>query len=131
MGERAGRADGGALAAGDAGALAHRDVEVEGDAGAVTLARPADHIVVLDLVAGADAAVAEDAGGVIDGDDRRRQVLATPVPDRQLESVTVDPVVTRQFEQQVVACRFLAQGARRVVGEQQLGERAAATLDLG
>jgi hypothetical protein len=63
-----GGADGGALAAGDAGTLAHRLVEVKADAGAVALAGAADDVVALHLVAAADAAVAEDAGGVIDRD---------------------------------------------------------------
>ena len=49
--------------------FAHRVVEVEADARRVALAGAADDLVALDVVAGADAAVAEDAGLVIDGDD--------------------------------------------------------------
>ncbi len=105
--ERAGRTDGRAFATGDAGALAHRHVEVEGDARAVALARPADHVVVLDL-AGADAAVAEDAGGVIDGDDRRRHVLAAAVPRWQSDPGAIEAVLARQLEQQIVARRLFA-----------------------
>ena len=73
--ERPGRARGDALAARDAGRLAHRVVEVEADARRVTLAGAADDLVHLDVVARADAAVAEDAGLVIDGDDGARSVL--------------------------------------------------------
>ena len=68
--QRAGRTYGDALAAGDAGALAHWIVEIEGDARAVTLAAAADHLIVLDVVAGADAAIAQDARLVVDGDHR-------------------------------------------------------------
>ncbi len=71
VGERARRADRGALAAGDTRAVAHRDIHVEGDPRAVALAGPPDHVVVLDLVAGPDTSIAQDAGGVIDRDDRR------------------------------------------------------------
>ena len=53
---------------------AHRLVEVEADARGVALAGAADDLVALDVVARADAAVAEDAGLVIDGDDRRGDV---------------------------------------------------------
>ena len=53
---------------------AHRRVEVEGDPRGVALAHPADDLILLDLVAAADAAVAEDAGVVVDGDDQRRIV---------------------------------------------------------
>ena len=42
----------------------------------VALAAPADDHVLLDVVAAADAAIAEDAGLVIDGDDQRRVVAA-------------------------------------------------------
>src|SRR5205807_1462375 len=58
----AGRAGLDTLAAGDAGALAHRVVEVEDDLGAMAPAGHADDVVDLDLTAGADAEVAVDAG---------------------------------------------------------------------
>src|SRR5207237_820786 len=64
--------------AGDAGALAHRLIEVEGDAGAVALAGTADDLVGLNIVAGTDAAIAENARLVIYSDDRGRQVPGTP-----------------------------------------------------
>ena len=43
-------------------------VDVEGDAGLVSLAAAGEDPVVADVVAAANAAVAEDAGFVIDGD---------------------------------------------------------------
>ena len=76
VGQRAGRAGGHALAAGDAARLAHRQVVVEGNARRVALAGAPDDVVALHVVAGADAAVAQDAGIVVHGDDRRRQVVA-------------------------------------------------------
>ena len=51
-------------------------VQIEGDPGVEALAAPAQHEVVADLVAAANAAVAEDAGFVIDGDRQRRIILA-------------------------------------------------------
>ena len=71
VGQRARRAGDHALAAGHAARVAHRIVEVEGDACRVALAHPAEDLVVPDLIAAADAAVAEDAGVVIDADQER------------------------------------------------------------
>ena len=76
VGQRAGGAGRDALAAGDAGRGAHRVVQVEGDPGGVPLAAAADDVVALDVVAGPDAAVAEDARVVVDRDDRVGQVDA-------------------------------------------------------
>jgi hypothetical protein len=127
--ERAGRARGDALAAGDARRLAHRVVEVERDPGLVALARAADDVVALDVVAGADAAVAEDAGVVVDRDDRVRVVLAAAAGLRQPLSVT-DLVAARQDEQLVVGGRRLLRVDVRLVGHQQLGQDGALLLDL-
>src|SRR6185312_4594237 len=68
VGQRAGGAGRHAFTARDAGRLAHRVVEIERDAGGVALAAAADDIVGLDVVAGAHAAVAQDAGVVVDRD---------------------------------------------------------------
>ena len=70
VGQRAGRAGRDALAAGDAGGLTHRVVQVERDPGGVALAAAADDVVALDVVAGAHAPVAQDAGVVVHRDDR-------------------------------------------------------------
>ena len=94
VGERTGRAGGHALAAGDAGRRAHRVVEVEGDAGRVALAAAADDVVALQVVAGAHAAVAEDAGVVVDGDHRVGHVgaaTAAPRPVRRRRRRTAAP----------------------------------------
>ena len=68
VGQRPGRARRDAFAAGDARGLAHRVVEVERDPGGVALAAAADDVVALDVVAGPHAAVAQDAGVVVDRD---------------------------------------------------------------
>ena len=76
VGERAGGARHHALAAGNARRLAHRQIVIEGDAGLISLAAAGQHPVVPDLVAAANAAVAQDAGLVVDRDHRRRIVLS-------------------------------------------------------
>src|SRR5262249_39615228 len=81
--EGARRAHRHALAAGDAGALSHGRVEIERDLRAVALAGAADHVVVLDLVAAADAPIAEDAGLVVDRDHLGARVLGPPVAARE------------------------------------------------
>src|SRR6185312_16492173 len=58
----AGRAGLDAFAAGDAGRAAHRVVEIEHDLLVPAARGHADHVVDLDLAAGADAEVALDAG---------------------------------------------------------------------
>ncbi len=130
VGEGAGRAGGHALAARDAGRRAHRVVEVEGDPGGVALAAAADHVVALQVVAGAHAAVAEDAGVVVDRDHRVGRVGAPAGPGRQLAGG--DAVAVGQGQQQVVAGRGLLRVVlrRRLVGEQQLGQGGPAALDV-
>src|SRR5262249_38062420 len=81
--QRARRARRRTLAALDARRLAHRVVEVEADLRRVALAAAADDLVALDVVARADAAVAEDASLVVDGDDGRRRVGRARVAVRE------------------------------------------------
>ena len=73
--QRAGRAADHAFPAGDATRRPHRIVEVEADPGCVALASAPDDHVLLDVGAGADAPVAEDALVVVNGDPRRRGIL--------------------------------------------------------
>ena len=68
--QRAGRAGLHAFAAGDAGRFPHRIVEVEHDLGVVIAIGHADHVVDLDLAAGAHAQAALDAGVEIDAHRR-------------------------------------------------------------
>ena len=130
VGEGAGGAGGHALPAGDAGRRAHRVVQVEGDPGGVALAAAADHVVALQVVAGPHAAVAEDAGVVVDRDDRVGHVGAPAGPARQLAGGDAVPV--GEGQQQVVAGRRLLRVVlgRGLVGEQQLGQRGPAALDV-
>jgi len=72
--QSAGRARLHALAAGDAGRVAHRVVEVEHDLRVLAAERVADDVVHLLLAAGAQAARALDAGVEVDGDRRVRQI---------------------------------------------------------
>ena len=69
----AGRAGLHAFAAGDAGGIAHRVVEVEDDLFVMAAAGHADHVVDLNFAAGADAEIALDAGVEI---DRHRHMAA-------------------------------------------------------
>jgi hypothetical protein len=131
--ERAGRARGDALAAGHARRLAHRVVQVERDQRRVALARAADHVVALDVVARADAAVAQDARVVVDRDHGVRAVLAAPLSAREHRGVLIEPVAPDQHVQLVVGGRRLLRvlGRGRLVDEQQLGELRAVALELG
>ena len=130
--QRAGRARGDALAARDARRLAHRVVEVERDPRRVALARAADDVVALDVVARADAAVAQDAGVVVDGDDRVGVVLAAPVPAGELRLVLLHAVLADEHEQLVVGGRDLLGVLidRRLVDEQHLGQLRAVSVEL-
>ena len=99
--ERAGRANRRALAARHAAALAHRRVEIERDARRVALAGAAEHLIVLQVVTGADAQVAHHAGLVIDGDHRRAGVARARVAGR--EARPVGPAGVGEAEQPVAA----------------------------
>src|SRR5262249_33658739 len=79
VGQGAGRAHRRAFPARHAGAGPPWLTPVEGDAGAVPLTGPADDFVRLKIVAGANAAVTQNTGGVIDGDDGRGNVLRSSV----------------------------------------------------
>ena len=75
VGERAGGAGNHTLAAGDAGGIAHGRIEIERDASGIAFAHAAEYEIVFDFIATADAAVAKDAGVMIDVDGERRIVL--------------------------------------------------------
>ena len=132
VGERAGGAGLHALATGHTRARPHRVVQVEGDPRRVTLARAPDHVVALDVVAGPHAAVAQDAGVVVDVDDGVGIVGAPPGSARQLGRLPGEAEAVAQAEEQVVGRRGLLRvlGAQGLVGEQQLGEGRPAPLQL-
>ncbi len=129
VGERAGGAGHHAFAAGHARGIAHRQVVVEGDAGPETFAAAAEHVVVADLVAAANAAVAQDAGFVIDGDDERRIVLAARRQAAR-EARLGDAFQARQGFKFAVARLALAGAGAGMVRHQQFDQRAARAHDL-
>src|SRR4051794_29371323 len=130
--QRARRARGDALAARHARRLAHRVVEVERDAGRVALARAADDVVALDVVARPDAPAAQDARVVVDGDDRVREVLAPAAAPRQDALLLRDVVLADVDEQLVVRGLRLLRVLldRRLVDEEQLGELRPVAVEL-
>ena len=85
--ECAGRTGRRTFAAGHAAALAHLLVEVEGNARFVSLTAPTDDFVALHVVARSDAAIAENAGLMIDVDHLRAVILASPMQGRKARSV--------------------------------------------
>ncbi len=87
--QRAGRAGLHALAAGDAGAVAHRVVEIEHDLFAMAARRHADHVVDLDLAAGPDAQIALDAGIEL---HRHRRVAAVGYRSRMLRKAALPDI---------------------------------------
>src|SRR6185312_4265606 len=121
--QRAGRAGGHAFAARYAGRGAHRVAQVERDVRGVTLSAAPDHVVALNVIARPGAPVTEDAGVMVDRDDRAGQIDAAAGAARQGGVATVHPVPVGQREQLVVAGRGLlgVALARRLVGNKQLG----------
>ena len=130
--QRTGRAGLHAFPAGDARAGTHRVVQIERDPGGVSLSGAADHVVALDVVAGPHAPVTQDAGVVIDGDDRVGGVLPTARAARQVGGLARHLEAIGQIQQQVVRRRGLLRvlGARRLVGHQQFGEGRAAPFEF-
>ncbi len=114
--QRAGRAGLHAFAAGHAGRFPHRIVEVEHDLGLVTAIGHADHVVDLDLAAGAHAQPALDAGIEIDAHRRMAGVGLPAFRGREPALGHLDlfgPVP----EFRIGIVRGLA---RRLVGDQKL-----------
>ena len=119
--QRAGGAGLDAFAAGDAGALAHRIVEVEDDLVARAPAGHADHVVDLYFAAGADAARAMDAGVQVDGHRRVSEVGSRGLP--RFEAARREPHGSRPVPE--LARRVVAGFGRRLIGEQQLHHHVA------
>ena len=124
IGQRAGGARHHALAARHAGGVAHRQIGVEGDAGHEALAAAAQHVVVANLVAAANAAVAQNAGFVIDGDRERRIVLAAR-RDAAREARLTDAFQARQRFQLAIVRLALPRARAGMIGHQHFHQRAA------
>src|SRR5262249_19947562 len=134
--ERPGGAGHHALAARHAGRRAHELARVEGDHRRVALAGAADDVVVRDVGAGTHAAVAHDAGRVVDGDVRVRIVVDRPGCDRRplgrpgLVAVGPGSELPGLRLQLAVLGLLLPGTGRRVVRHQQLDERTPGLLHL-
>jgi hypothetical protein len=130
-----------ALTARHAGADAHRVVEIEPDAGRVSLAGASDDRVYLYVIAGANASVTQNAGLVIHPDDGRGLVDGAAgsrgnTRDRR-GAIAVPgsrwpfrPVFRRQSQQLVTLCLRSGFGIRRIVRKKKLGESLPAGVDL-
>ena len=114
--QRAGRAGLHAFAAGDAGGLAHRIVEVEHDLRAMAAIGHADDVVDLDLAAGAHAEAALDAGVEIDA-HRRMAGVGRPALGGGKAALGDARGLGPVPELRIRIVRGLA---RRLVGDQQL-----------
>ena len=114
--QRAGRAGLDALAAGDAGAGTHRVVHVEHDLGVRVAKRHADHVVDLDLAAGAHAEIALDAGIEMDRHCRMAEVGRRQLPLGKAGHFDAHPI--RPLPQPRLG--MVRDLALRLVGEQQL-----------
>ncbi len=124
VGERTGGTGDHALATGDAGGIPHRRIEIERDAGGITLAHAAQDEIAFDFVAAANAAVAENAGVVVDGDGQGRIVLAA----RDCSFCEARLGSTGRFRvrfQFAVAGIPLARARRRAIGHHEFKERVA------
>ncbi len=127
VGQGAGGARDHAFAARDARRIAHRQVVVERDAGHEALASAPEHVVVPDLIAAANAAIAEDAGFVIHRDYQRRVVL----PARRNAAWKArlgDAFQARQRLQLAIARLPLARAGAGMIGHQHLDQSAPRPL---
>ena len=113
--QRTGRAGLHAFAAGDAGRFPHRIVEVEHDLGIVVAIGHADHVIDLDLAAGAHAQAALDAGIEIDAHGRMAGV-ALPALGRGKAAFGNFDLIGPVPEFRI---RIVRGGAGRLVGDQQ------------
>ena len=92
IGQRTGWARDHALPARDAGRASHRHVGIEGDCGRVALALTSNDKVVANLRTPADAAIAQDTGGVIHHDAQRRFIFRMGRRESFRESWSADAV---------------------------------------
>src|SRR5262249_54753849 len=122
--QRAGRAGLHALAAGDAGGLPHRVVEVEHDLLGDAAAGHPDHIVDLHLATGAHAQIALDAGVEVDRHGRMAAVGLRRAAAR--EAAGFDLLARRSLPE--FRLRIMRDVGRRLVGEQQLDHHAPRRL---
>ena len=118
--QRAGRAGLDALAAGDAGRVAHRIVEIEDDLFVVAAPGHADHVVDLDLAAGAHAEIALDAG--IELHRHRRMAAVGRRRRAPREAAVADLELVGPLPQP--RTRVVRRRAVRLVADQELEDEA-------
>ena len=123
--QRAGRAGLHAFAAGDAGAVAHRVVEIEHDLFVIAAAGHADHVVDLHFAAGADAEIALDAGVEIDR-HRRMAAVGSGIFSRSGKRPVSIPILSAQVQNlEMGSCEV---SRSRLVGHQKLEHHVARGL---
>ena len=91
---------------------------------AAPLPMRAEHEVVADVVAAANAAVAQNARFVVDGDGRRRIVAARAANAGAGNAIRAMPSSLRQRFQLAVARMLLPRARAGMVGHQQFHQRA-------
>jgi hypothetical protein len=128
IGQGACGAIGHAFAAGHAGGLAHRLVHVETDSRQEALAIAPDDLIHLDVVASPNATVAQNAGGVIDGDDGGGNILTLGRGTPGKTGLT-QPITACQALQLAGPELPLARAGRGVIGHEQFDQHAARTFD--
>ena len=124
VGERAGGAGNHAFAAGDASGIAHRRVEIKSNAGGVAFAHAAEDEIVFDLVATTDAAVAEDAGVVFDGDGEGG-IVGTAGGGAARKAWSADASLLGESLEFAVCGTLLAGARRGMVGHQEFEQGLA------
>src|ERR1700721_4086608 len=102
---------------------------VEGDAGRRAFAHAPQNKILANFAATPNAAIAEDASGEIDADAHRRFVNAAPRVQRSVARCQPTILFGQSFELTVAGLAF-ARARTRMVGHEQLDERAASLLHL-
>src|SRR6266481_5604182 len=129
IGQRARWAGDHALAARNACGIAHRRIEIESDAGEIAFAHAAEHEIIFDFVAATDAAIAEDARVMVDGDGKGRIIL-TACNGAFGEALLRGSSCVRERLQFAVAGIQLARARRGMVRHHQFEKRLASAQDF-
>ncbi len=129
IGQRTSGAGNHALAAGNTRGFAHRRIQVKRNSRGITLAHAAQHEIVFNLIAPANAAVAQNTRVVIHGDGQRRFIPPARYAAFRKPRL-LDPRRVRLRFQFAIARMLLPRAWRGVVGHQQLQHRLARAQNL-
>ena len=121
LGQGPGRTGRGAFAARHARGRSHGQVEIESDLGEEPFPASADDVVRLEVGAGADAAVAQDAGAVVDVDHLGGNVAAVRPGPRREPRLRHAQALGQDFEL-AVAGLAVSFARRRVIRHEELDE---------